>query len=112
MVSGYDDIVVLEQGKADGNYPFVALMKSKDTFNPDYSTTMFPALSEYCVWEAMVNRRFLLACRYAERIDNLDLDNWRSYISEKKMLSINQIADLYTCEQKVAQQELEEPELN
>lgn len=96
-VSGYDDILVLEYGKAEGNYPFVALMKTRSTFVTDYSKTMFPA-GKCNVWESLVNRPFLLACRYSIRPDDLTIENWKSYVSEETMLSINEVADLYTGE--------------
>lgn len=98
-VSGYDDIYILEHGKAEGNYPFAALMKSKNTSeNPNCSNTMFPAVEHKCVWDSMVSRRFLMACRYAEQPDGLTKENWRSFISEDKMIEINKVADLYTGE--------------
>lgn len=98
-VSVYDDILMLEHGKAEGNYPFVALMKTKDTFSMYYSNTMFPKQFP-SVWESLVNRTYLLACRYAIRPDGLTKENWKSRISEETMKSINEIADLYTGDEK------------
>lgn len=98
-VSVYDDILMLEHGKAEGNYPFVALMKTKDTFSMYYSNTMFPKQFP-SVFESLVNRPYLLACRYAIRPKGLTKENWKSYITEETMKSINEIADLYTGDEK------------
>ncbi|SES64900.1 hypothetical protein [[Clostridium] polysaccharolyticum] len=97
-VSAYDDIFMLQNGKTEGNYPFVALMKTKSTFVPNYSCTMFPSIKGYQVWESLVNRKFLLACRYATKPVGLTIEKWKNYISQETMLSINEIADIYTGE--------------
>ena len=94
--SAYADICLFEdRGKYSESIPFVALMQTLCTEEQDTSTTMFL----YCnrsVWENMVNRTFLLACRRFIKIEGLTPENWRSYIDMKTLDEAYYYADLYT----------------
>ena len=59
------------------------------------STTMFPCCNRN-VWENMVNRTFLLACKKFVKIEGLTLDNWKNYIDMDVLEEAYQNADLYT----------------
>lgn len=84
------------EAATDGFVPFVALMKTHHTLHDEESSiTMFP----YCgrlMWEDMVNRPFLFACRETASFDNLNRDNWKDYIDEDLLMRVFKVADLYT----------------
>lgn len=94
--SAYADICLFEEcGKRRGSIPFVALMQTLCKENVCTSTTMFPCCNRL-VWENMVNRSFLLACRKFVKIDGLTLDNWKSHIDMDVLDKAYQNAELYT----------------
>lgn len=105
IASFYDDIeVYLHKTSSEGergNYvPFVALMRTHYVLHDEeISITMFP----YCgglVWEEMINKPFLLACRETVSYDNLNKDNWKGFIDENLLMNIFSVADLYIPKEK------------
>lgn len=106
IASSYDDIEVYlnktSNERETGNYvPFVALMKTHHVLHDEeISITMFP----YCgglVWEDMINKPFLLACRETVSYDNLNKDNWKEFIDENLLMNIFSVADLYIPKEKI-----------
>lgn len=98
-VSSYQDIVFGEVNDFN-QIPFAALMQTNHEFqkNMPYSVTMFLRYYDMDVLDNLVNRKYLLACRYAENISDLTEENWREYIDYQKMYEVAKIADLYTGE--------------
>ena len=97
-VSGYMDIVIYSSDAvSEGFLPFAALMQTTYRLEDmDYSITMFPALKGYYIWENMVNRPFLLACREGILLESIDKNEWRSHIDTERMMQIYRLSDLYT----------------
>ena len=94
--SVYADICLFEdKSKHTESIPFVALMQTICEEDEFISTTMFPCCNR-SVWENMVNRTFLLACRRFIKIDGLTVDNWKNYIDMKTLDEAYHLADLYT----------------
>ena len=95
-VSGYEAIEFYPEDALSENYiPFVALMKTCHKLQDmSRSITMFPAMEEYRVWEAMVNRPFVLACREAVLVEGVSVDNWKRHIDRGKLMEVYQKADL------------------
>lgn len=100
IASAYADICLFEdKSKHPESIPFVALMQTMCSEQETISTTIFP----YCdtnVWENMVNRPFLLACRKFVKIDGLTTDNWKNHIDMAILDKAYQDADLYTGEEE------------
>lgn len=85
--------------KAENWIPFVALMKLPVSLqNQSCSITLTPAISEKehekCLWEYMVNRPFLLACRYEAVIEELTEENYKDYVDLDYMIEAYNKADL------------------
>lgn len=97
-VSGYEAIKLFYDERMSDNFiPFAALIRTKHQLqNCKRSITMFPATAKYKVFEAMVNRPFLLACRESIKIDEVTLENWEEYIDMCKLKDTYVIADLVT----------------
>lgn len=95
-VSGYQEILFFpEEALAEEFIPFVALMQTPHHLQRmKYSITMFPALENHLIWESMVNRPFLLACRESIMMEGLSEDNWTKYIEKNKLMQAYKIADL------------------
>lgn len=75
--------------------PFVALMKTHHTLHDSESSiSMFPCLSDCFIWEMMVNKPFLFACRETVEIEGLTKENWENYISEELVEKAYSVADL------------------
>lgn len=100
-ISSYQDIVFGEEKDFGfGEIPFAALMQTKHEFPKDmpYSVTMFLRYGDMDILDNLVNRAYLLACRYAENIPDLTEENWKEYIDYQRMYEAAKIADLYTGE--------------
>lgn len=106
IASSYDDIKIypyktLIKVATDNFVPFVALMKTHHVLHDEeISITMFP----YCgrlVWEDMINKPFLFACRETVSFDNLNKDNWEEYIDENLLLDVFKVADLYIPKEEI-----------
>lgn len=97
-VSGYEEIIYFPEYAVSETYiPFAALMQTTHRLqNMNYSITMFASASGKAVWEAMVNRPFLLACRESILLERLRKENWKQFIDKKRMMEAYQIADLVT----------------
>lgn len=96
IASSYTDICLFgEENKDNGSIPFVALMQTKNKEHDHISITMFPYYG-MMIWESMINRPFLLACRKFVKIDGLTLSNWRHYIDKKILDEAYQNATFYT----------------
>lgn len=102
-VSGYTDIVLYPEEANSKNFiPFAAYIQTPhrldDTKAP---TTLFPALSNYNnVWEMMVNRPFLLACKETHMIPDCSEDNWKEHIDKKQLMKAYNVADLVIYEEE------------
>lgn len=97
-VSAYADICLFEDNcKHAESIPFVALMQTLCEEEEDISITMFPCCDRN-VWENMVNRSFLLACRKFVKIEGLTQENWKEYIDMNILKEAYHLADLYTGE--------------
>lgn len=97
--SCYEDIAFFpEHRKFDNFIPFAALMRTTHPFdNDDVSVTMFPMNAGSPIWECMVNRPFLLACRKKITVnDGTTIDNWKEQINMDELIAACKIADLYT----------------
>lgn len=96
-VSGYADIELYPSNALSENFiPFAVLMQTPYRLeNMEYSITIFPALHDHYVWESMVNRPFLLACRKSSLMAGISIENWRQYINNKEMLEAYKVSDLY-----------------
>ena len=97
-VSGYDDIVLYKEDALTNTFiPFAALMQTPHNLaNEAVSITLFPADQKYKVWEALVNRPFLLACRETVYHPQLTLENWKDFISKDDLMRAYKVADLVT----------------
>lgn len=97
-VSGYKEICFYpEHAETDNYIPFAALMQTTHRFeNRTNSITMFPSMKGSMVWEAMVNRPFVLACREGMLIEGIKKENWKSFIIKEKLLAAYVTADLVT----------------
>ena len=98
IASSYEDIVFFpDEAESEGFIPFAALMRTDcKLHNSDYSETMFPYTGRL-VWEDLVNRNFLFACR--ESIDlpeSVTTKNWKDYIDHDLLLEKYRVADLCT----------------
>lgn len=98
-VSGYQDIQLFPELKISERFiPFAALMQTNHPFDdPDVSVTLFPIMGEGCIWESMVNKPFLLACR--RKVDpgeDITVENWKDHIDISQMIEAYRISDLYT----------------
>ena len=88
----YDNqITIGEYAKA---VPFVALMQTtcKQDINP---ITMFHVLKDAKVWESMVNRRFLFACKKFVKIDGLTKENWKEHIDKNILIEAYALSTMY-----------------
>lgn len=96
LIASQYEAIKLYKNHAKGNWmPFVALMRTHHTLNDaEYSITMFPYTGNY-VWECMVNKVLLLACRKTVAIDGLNPLNWEQYIDEELLMRTFSVADLY-----------------
>lgn len=97
--SCYDDIIFfLEHKRADNCIPFAALMHTTHPFdNKDVSVTMFPCYENLYVWECMVNRKFLLACRKKVTAgESATLTNWKDKINKDELIAAYNISGIYT----------------
>lgn len=96
LIASQYEAIKLYKNHDKGNWmPFVALMRTHHILDDaEYSVTMFPYTGKY-VWECMVNKILLLACRKTVAIDGLDLLNWEQYIDEELLMRIFSVADLY-----------------
>lgn len=96
IASVYDDIKIYIDEDSEKFVPFVALMKTHHVLHDEeISITMFP----YCgglVWEDMINKPCLLACRETVQIADLTENNWKTFIDETLLHDIFKVADLYT----------------
>ena len=94
--SAYDAIKLYpEKAENEKWIPFVCLMKTHHVLhNEEVSVTMFPYTGGL-VWELIVNKPFLLACRETVEIEELNTDNWEKYISEELLTKVYKVADLY-----------------
>lgn len=101
IASSYNDIILYpEKSKSPNFIPFAALMDTDCKLDSeDYSITLFPYTGGL-IWEDMVNRSFLLACRkFIPCDDSISLDNWKSLIDMEELISVYAVADLYTGEE-------------
>ena len=97
--SCYDDIAFFpEHKRADNCIPFAALMHTTHPFdNEDVSVTMFPCYGNLYVWECMVNRKFLLACRKKVAVgENVTPKNWKDQINKNELIGAYKISGIYT----------------
>lgn len=97
--SCYDDIIFFpEHKRADNCIPFAALMHTTHPFdNKDVSVTMFPCYENLYVWECMVNRKFLLACRKKVTAgESATLTNWKDKINKDELIAAYNISGIYT----------------
>ena len=98
IASSYSDISMYEDRCKHGeSIPFVALMQTKCVEEEYVSVTMFPCCDRN-VWENLVNRTFLLACRRFVKVDGLSLENWKNYIDEDILNEAYRLAGIYTGE--------------
>lgn len=96
--STYEDIILFPENSKMKNFiPFAALMKTTHKFEDiNKSVTMFPYTGGL-VWEDMVNRNFLLACRKMEPVkEYINTTNWKNYIQFNEMMEAYAVADIYT----------------
>lgn len=93
-VSGYQEIVFFQEDALQEYYiPFAALMQTPHTFeNRKTSITLFPALANHFIWESMVNRPFVLACRESSPYYG-DVENWQDAISKDQLMKAYEVAD-------------------
>ena len=57
---------------------------------------MFPCYGNLYVWECMVNRKFLLACRKKIAVgENVTSKNWKDQINKELIVAYN-ISGIYT----------------
>ena len=97
--SCYDDIIFFpEHKRADNCIPFAALMHTTHPFdNKDVFVTMFPCYENLYVWECMVNRKFLLACRKKVTAgESTTLTNWKDKINKDELIAAYNISGIYT----------------
>lgn len=96
-VSGYTDIVFYpEEAKGKNFIPFAALMQTPHRLiNTEAPTTLFPAFANYNnVWECMVNRPFLLACKESFIATNCSEESWKEEIDKERLMAAYNVADL------------------
>lgn len=96
-VSGYADIVFDYKNQYENKIPFAALMQMPHRLKniPYSSITLFPALKNYkTVWEKMINRPFILACRDSQEVEGITEENWAEYFNKQRMMSAFKIAEL------------------
>jgi len=100
-VSGYTDIAFYPEDAISKNFiPFAAFIQTQHRLNNTESpTTLFPALANYrFVWEKMVNRPFLFACRESFLADDCTVENWKEKIDKDRLMAAYNIADLVIYE--------------
>jgi len=86
-----------ELRKCNNLIPFAACMKLPLSLeNKDFSITLTPVIGEKCIWEYMVNRPFLLACRGESVVKDLSYDNFGEHINISTMLEAYNVADIVT----------------
>lgn len=94
--SAYSDIRFLPQMRnREESIPFAALMQTTQTEQEHISVTLFPCL-DMSVFESMVNRSFLLACRKFVKIPGLTEANWDKYIDTEIWKEAYLVAERYT----------------
>lgn len=94
--STYDDILLFEEySNRNESIPFVALIKTECKERPCAPITLFPCCDR-TVFENMINRKFLLACRKFVKIDNLSRDNWTKFIDKNNLESVCKTAEILT----------------
>ncbi len=99
VASVYDDIIFYPDKAKMGRFvPFAALMKTKFRYANESSITLFPCCDRL-VWENLVNRPFLLACRkFIQCPEGITVKNWKEYININEMQKAYNVADLYVEE--------------
>lgn len=98
-ISGFSDIKIFdnENDCKMNMYPFAALMRTPHRLqNMNSSVTLFPLVANHYVWESMINRPFLLACRESKIMDNINIDNWTEFIDINDLMKFYAVADLLT----------------
>lgn len=102
-VSGYTDIVFYpEEARSKNFIPFAALMQTPHRLiNTEEPTTIFPAFANYnSVWEMMVNRPFLLACKESYIVPECLEENWQEKIDKERLMVAYNVADLVIYEEE------------
>lgn len=98
VASSYADICLFtDRMTRPESIPFVALMQTMCEEKDGTSVTMFPCC-DMTVWENMVNRSFLLACRKFVSIDNLTLENWKEHVDMNVLDDAYRLSGIYTGE--------------
>lgn len=101
IASSYDDIKLYPHKATKNFVPFVALMKTHHVLHDEeISITMFPHCGGL-VWEEMINKPLLLACRETVKYEDLDTENWQNYISEEILMKAFSVADLYCPKENI-----------
>lgn len=100
-VSGYTDIVFYPEDANSKNFiPFAAFIQTPHRLiDTEAPKTLFPAFANYrFVWEKMVNRPFLFACRESFLADDCTVENWKEKIDKDRLMAAYNIADLVIYE--------------
>lgn len=101
-VACYLDIELLMDcaDEQNGRIPFAALMQIPDTIDADAETSQsyFACYKDLGVFESLLNRHFILACRRTDRKEDLTIDNWKEHIDYTALSNAFDVADLYTGE--------------
>ena len=98
IASAYDDIrLFTDESIRNESIPFAALIKTKCEENPYSPVTLFPCCDR-TVFENIINRSFLLACRKFVKIEGLTIENWTEFIDMDTLKEAYRTAEIYTGE--------------
>lgn len=96
----YQDIELLMdyEDEQNGRIPFAALMQIHDNIDEDETTSQsyFACYKNLGVFESLLNRHFILACRRTDKKEGLTKENWRELIDYDALSKAFEVADLYT----------------
>jgi len=111
-VSLLEDIKFFEMESSENSFltPFVALMKTSHNVSRTAlrSKTLFPFITggNFCVADNLLNRPFLLACRYTECLGGLTKENWTEYVSKKRLMEAYNVAGkVFITNEKMIEEE-------
>lgn len=79
--SAFLDIHFTPEFSSDNRIPFWGLFETRETIRPDSALTLFPATGGL-VWEDLVNRPYLLACRRIILTESEPtVENWKDMVN-------------------------------
>ena len=97
VMSTFDDFMISKELSSSELYlPFVALARTNvELHDSDISYTFFPYFGG-TVWESMVNKPFVIACRETLEVEGLTKENWKDHVSWDDVERFYEVADKYT----------------